>query len=93
MTVGDIVNLPMNAATNYTPAVGVEILVLKIFLDNAYGYAGITNGVITADYHWNTATIGTTGAGNGTKFGITNTYYLKCTNGGALNGFSGIQIK
>ncbi len=93
MTVGDIVNLPMNGSTNYTPAVGIEIMILKIFMDNAYGDVGITNGVITADNHWNISTTGSTGAGNGTKFGITNTYYLKCSNGGVLNGFSGIQIK
>ena len=93
MAVGDIINQNMTGITAWVPAVGIEVIVVNIFIDNSGGRWGFTNGVwSTTNY---SAVTNFTNVGGGiSKIGITNSaYWTQTTGTGATQGFSGIQIK
>ena len=82
----------MAAATTFTPAAGVEIMILFIATGNAAFYYGFRNPAAANDTQAYTTT--TNVSSPYSKFGITNSSYF--VGGGGVNGlrgFSGIQIK
>tara|TARA_R110000751_G_scaffold108715_1_gene205410 strand:- start:229 stop:531 length:303 start_codon:yes stop_codon:yes gene_type:complete len=97
LAAGDVVNVNMSGVTNYQPAAGVAIVILRSFAGGyfASGYDfGFTDGTLQTS---NTIECANTTAGDrsfdASKFGITNTNYYYNAVPGAIKGFSGIQIQ
>ena len=99
MTAGDVVNLlsaiPVASATNYQPAVGVEVVVLSGMGLDSQNRFGLFNGTLYA--MWSSITSNAGWRDGFGKMTINNTNYLQMQNTDAANiqngGFSGIQIK
>ena len=93
MAVSDIININSGAFTTvWTPALGVEIIVLKVFTSNDVNDWGYSDGVITTSSYIATVWVGSSG-NQGGKYGITNSFGFYTNAAGAARGFSGIQIK
>ncbi len=89
MAVGDVINFTANATGNYQPAAGVEIMILRPFVNASNTESGVTDGTNKAVDYYGAASPYVVYGG---KFGITNTYYYTSSSG-SNRGFSGIQIK
>ena len=90
MVAGDIIN---HIGTSFTPAVGVEIIILISFANNIGSYFGISDGVNSARNYGGVNNVNNSMMYGGSKFGITNNYPFISTGGATTTGFSGIQIK
>jgi hypothetical protein len=91
LAVGDIINFNANAASTFTPAAGVQIMILFVGTNNGAFYFGCGDPGGSGNFTQNYSSIAQFGPGE--KFGITNTSIFTCTATNNGVGFSGIQIK
>jgi|TARA_R110000751_G_C13587277_1_gene460586 hypothetical protein len=89
MVSGDVINTL--GGGSFTPAAGVQIIVLTIFNNQTNAYTGITDGVTIGRNYWETG--GSNSAKSGlSRMGITNAIYFYSDSVSPNGGWSGIQI-
>ena len=90
MASGDVVNWCSNAATTYVPAVGVELMIVQVFLNGQTMQYGIQDGIDWARQY--VISNNNEGEFAACKYGITNSHYYQ-SDSKTETGFSAIQLK